>query len=221
MSLTSVQSLRQLLAARFPAAAVAGAGVLATGLPVLDEATGGGLPRGALTEVVCAAPSCGGQLLLGQLLVSARAGRERAALVDAGDTFDPGGMGSAALAHLVWVRVPAGDGAAAAALAATDALARDGNLGLVALDGRALGSAALRRLPATVWYRLQRAVEPAGLVLAVFTVAPAVASARLRLRLAASHSLAALEAPRPQLVAALAPLVERLRAAASDWALSA
>lgn len=207
----SLQSLRQLLATRFPAAGApaAAAAVLATGLPSLDEAIGGGVPRGALTEIVCAAPSCGGQLLLLQLLAAARAACARAALVDAGDTFDPAGAPAELLPHLVWVRAPVDD--ATAALAAADLLARDANLGLVALDLRALPAATLRRFPATAWYRLQRAVEPAALALVVFTPAALVPSAALRLALGVPHTAAALGVPRPQLAAALAPALERRR----------
>ncbi len=44
--------LRKLLAERFPHPVVATATRLFTGLHSLDQSTGGGLPRGALTELI-------------------------------------------------------------------------------------------------------------------------------------------------------------------------
>jgi len=66
------------------------------------------------------------------------------------------------------------------ALAATDLLTRDANLGLVVLDLRDLTERELRRTPASFWYRLQRAVEPADLALVVITPRATVPSAQLR-----------------------------------------
>ena len=209
-------ALRRLLATRFPGAHTWGestapppAPAFATGLPAIDDATGGGLPLGALTEIVCPAPSCGGQLLLGQLLAAARRAHRRVALVDAFDTFDPASFGDDALAHLVWVR---GHGDLPAALSATDLLARDGNLGLVLLDVRAASLAALRRSPAPLWYRLQRAAETAQLPLVVHSPRAFVPSARLRLELNQQrHTLADLATARPSLAMALAPTLRRQR----------
>jgi hypothetical protein len=181
---------------------------LATGIPAIDAITGG-LPRPGLTELVCSAPSCGSQLLLGQLLQVTRAQNRRMALVDRDDAFDPGSWPVHLLEHLVWVRAHP----TAEALAATDLLARDANLGLVVLDLRYAPRAELRRIPSTRWYRLQRAIEPtlmAGLVLTPF---PLVSSARLRLELGKSHAFGAQDHPRPALVTALAPGFLRQRQA--------
>jgi hypothetical protein len=116
-------ALRQLLAGRFPSAALPPAvpdgspasRALPTGLPAIDEVAGG-LPRGAVTEIVCAAPSCGGQLLLGQLLAATRLTAVRVALVDGHDAFDPASFPADLLAHLVWVR---GGGRTAAPVSAS------------------------------------------------------------------------------------------------------
>src|SRR5438046_957483 len=121
-------ALRHLLAERFPTATRPPGRVLRTGLPSLDDATGG-LPLSALTEVVCAAPSCGSHLFLGQLLATTRLTRTRIALIDSTDSFDPGSFDPDLLAHLVWVRCAG----TTAALHAADLLARDANLGLVVL----------------------------------------------------------------------------------------
>src|SRR5690606_10825798 len=97
-------ALRHLLAERFPATAPADHSLLPTGLAAIDEPTGGGLPAGALTELVCAAPSCGSQLLFGQLLAVTRTRRQRVALIDPADAFDPASFPAADLPHLVWAR---------------------------------------------------------------------------------------------------------------------
>ena len=201
-------ALRQLLAARFPATHRPVGRVLATGLPAWDEPSGGGFPLGAVTEIVCAAPSCGGHLLLGHLLAATRTQRLRAALVDTTDTFDPASFPSDLLAHLVWVR---GNGEVASALAATDLLARDANLGLVVLDLRQAPVASLRRTASTLWYRLQRAVEGTELALIVETPHALVPSAQLRFELTQPAPLAALDEERPVLTSSLAPVLARHR----------
>jgi hypothetical protein len=199
-------ALRHLLAERFPTAARSAGRVLAPGSPAIDDATGG-LPLGALTEIVCAAPSCGGHLLIGQLLAATRVTRTRVALVDSTDAFDPGSFPSDLLAHLVWVRCAG----TTPALHAADLLARDANLGLVVLDLRRAPAADLRRISGPQWYRLQRAVEPADLALVVQTPRASVPSAQLRFQLAASHSLAALDLERAVLTTQLQPTLQRQR----------
>ncbi len=198
--------LRRQLAARFPTAERPPPRALATGLPALD-AVAGGLPGGAVTEVVAAAPSCGVSLLWHALLAAARAARVRAALVDADDAFDAASFPADLLAPLVWVR----GRSVAEALAAADLLGRDANFGLVLLDLRHAAPRDLRRVPSTAWYRLQRAVEPAGLVLVAATPAAVVPSAQLRLVLDRPGTLADLEVERPALLAGLAPGLQRLR----------
>ncbi len=195
---------------RFPGATRGSTSAFATGIPSLDESTGG-LPRPALTEVACSAPSCGSQLLLGQLLQTTRNAALRVALVDANDAFDPQSWPAPLLEHVVWVRAQG----AAQALAATDLFVRDANLGLVVLDLRHSPLAELRRIPSTQWYRVQRAIESttlAGVVLTPFALVP---SAQLRVELTASHPLAAQKLERPQLVHQLAPELRRQRSNAS------
>ncbi len=203
----SLAALRQQLAARFPTAQRAPGRTLATGLAALDEPTGGGLPLGAVTEVVGSAPSCGASLLWGQLLAATRAAQTRAALVDALDEFDATAFPADLLAHLVWARCRGVN----EALAAADLLARGANFGLVLLDLRHAPLRDLRRVPSTAWYRLQRAVEPADLALVVATPAACVPSAQLRFELEPSADFAALDAPRATLTAQLAPVLQRQR----------
>ncbi len=199
-------ALRHLLAERFPTVPRTTGRLLATGVTALDEATGG-LPLGAVAEVVCAAPSCGSQLLLGRLLEATRTSRARVALIDSTDSFDPGSFDPDLLAHLVWVRCAG----TRAALNAADLLARDANLGLVVLDLRQASDSELRRVPASHWYRLQRAVEPTDLSLLVATPRACVPCAQVRFVLSASHPATALDRERATLAGALAPALERQR----------
>ncbi len=204
-------ALRHLLAERFPAATRAPGRTLATGLPAIDDTTGGGLPLGAVTEIVCTAPSCGSQLLIGQLLAVTRASRTRVGLIDASDAFDPDSFSADLLAHLVWVRCPAQATTTSLALQAADLLARDANLGLVVLDLRHAPASDLRRIPGPHWYRFQRAIEPTDLALVVLTPRPSVPSAQLRLVLDTSHPVTALTIERPALSSTLTPTLSRQR----------
>jgi hypothetical protein len=170
---SKITALRSLLSARFPEKARKPGGGVRTGVPAVDEALGGGLPPGKLTELVSAAPSSGGQTILVRLLAATRAARQRVALVDAGDGFAPESVPADALRHLVWVR----SRTLAAALSAADVLVRDGNYAVVAIDVRGVPAATLRRSPAAGWYRLQRTAEcgtAAVLVQTPFELVPAV-----------------------------------------------
>lgn len=203
--------LRRRLAERFPTAPRTPGRVRATELPQWDKLTGG-LPLSALTEIVCAAPSCGSHLLLTQLLSVTRKRRQRVALVDSTDGFDPGSVAADLLVHLLWVRCAG----TVPALQATDLLARDANFGLVVLDLRFAPENDLRRIPGPQWYRLQRAVEPTDLALVVFTPRAFVPSAQVRFTLSVSHPPVALERERPALIAQLAPTLQRHRLLAAS-----
>lgn len=202
----NLAKLRHLLAERFPTATRNVGRVLATEIPAIDNAAGG-LPLAAVTEIVCAAPSCGGHLFLQQLLVLTRRTRQRVALIDSTDSFDPCSTPADLLTHLLWVR---GAGTTSA-LQAADLLARDANFGLVVLDLRRAPETELRRIPGPQWYRLQRAVEPADLALVVLTPRACVPSAQLRFALHTSHAFSTCEQERPHLTARLTPILHRQR----------
>ena len=146
----TIADLRQLLAARFPEKTEKPAGLVPTGVRAIDEALGGGLPAGRLTELVAAAPGCGGQLVLAQLLATTRAARQRVALIDGADAFAPEAVSPDTLRHLVWVRCRTLD----QTLGVADLLVRDGNYAAVVLDLCGCPERALRRTPATLWHRL-------------------------------------------------------------------
>jgi hypothetical protein len=146
-------------------------------------------------------------LFFAHLLAVTRRTRQRVALIDSSDSFDPGSLPPDLCAHLIWVRCSS----TTTALQATDLLARDSNLGLVVLDLRRAPEADLRRIPGPQWYRLQRAVEPTNLALVVETPRASVPSAQVRFQLNGSHALTALDHERPTLTAQLLPTLQRQR----------
>lgn len=128
---------------------------VSTGLGEIDEMTGG-LPRGAITELL--GPASSGRTTL--LLASLRAATDRDevfALVDANDSFDPASAASADvdLDQLLWVRCPDAE----RALKAVDLLLQSGGFGLVALDLGDISTAGARRIPSSWWHRFRRAIE--------------------------------------------------------------
>lgn len=135
-----------------------------TGVAALDASLGGGLRRGHLSELTGAASS-GRTLLAVRMLAAATARGEAAALVDAGDTFDPASAAAhgVSLPHLLWVRPPiaiaAGETGAMQAVKAFSLILQAGGFGLVILDLASVAVPAVRRFPATTWMRLARIVE--------------------------------------------------------------
>ena len=183
--------------------------MVSTGVPAIDALTGG-LPRGALTEIVGPASSGRTSLLL-SLLAQATARQEACALVDASDALDPESAVAAGidLKRLLWVRcrvpsrVPgpfppleragnriekkkADPGAhVEQALKTADLLLQSGGFGVVVLDLSDIPPAIARRVPLTSWFRFRRAVENTPTVLlALEQQAYAKAAASLVLGLA-------------------------------------
>jgi hypothetical protein len=89
------------------------------------------------------------------------------------------------------------------AFAAGDILVRDGNYAAVVLDLRGLAERALRRVPAGVWYRLQRAAEAGGAAVLVQTEFPLVPAVPWRLSLEQSWPLTAAGQGREEIMAGL------------------
>lgn len=208
----TVSALRALISARFPERRRQPWGCVAAAVGPVDEALGGGLPAGRLTELVSAVPSGGGQTVIAGLLGATQAARQRMALVDGADGFDPGAVPAGMLRHLVWVRC-SGPGQA---FAAADILVRDGNYAAVVLDLRGCAERALRRTPASVWYRLQRAAENGSVAVLVQTTSPLVPAVPWRLVLDIPLSLADVDAPRETVAGRLAVRTERSHAPAAE-----
>src|SRR3954468_446852 len=185
----SIIDLRKLLAERFPQTFAPAADCLPTGLPAIDEAIGGGLPKSAITELSSPNLSAGSALLIHILLRSAQQAGFFLALVDGRDSFDPQSAGNEALRHLLWVRCSQ----ASQAVQAADFLLRDGNFPLVVLDLVLNAVEELRKIPQTHWYRLQRLVEAAPTACLVLTRRSMISSAQLKVSLTNAWQLNDLE----------------------------
>jgi hypothetical protein len=169
--------LRNLLAERFPHPAYTITRRLSTGLPCLEEPIGGGLPRGAITELISPGTSAGSASLIQALLHSAYRDNYFLALIDGRDSFDACLLDNAWLQHLLWVRCSK----ASEGVKAADLLLRDGNFPLVIVDLVLNAPDELRKIPQTNWYRLQRLVEIVPTACLVLTRFEIVSSAQLKL----------------------------------------
>ncbi len=156
---------------------------LTTGIDELDALTGG-LPRGALSEIVGPASSGRTGAMLSALGAATRQ-QEACALVDACDSFDPASAQAAgvALERLLWIRcserrqlqpgsftrnsVPQRKAFRRLdqVLRVTDLLLQSGGFGMVVLDLGDIPAASARRVPLTSWFRFRRAVEQTATVL--------------------------------------------------------
>ncbi len=174
---SKIVDLRHLLAARFPQAPIAPPALLPTGLRVLDAAIGGGLPKGAITELSSPQLSAGSASVIHRLLAAAQTERYFLALIDGRDSFDPQSLTNARLRHLLWIRCDK----TCDAVKAADLLLRDGNFPLVILDLVLNAADELRKIPQTNWYRLQRLVEPASTAFLVLTRRSIIQSAQIKL----------------------------------------
>ncbi|MDQ2901121.1 MAG: DNA recombination/repair protein RecA [Acidobacteriota bacterium] len=130
---------------------------LSTGVPAIDNLTGGGVPRGRLTELFGAASS-GRTSLSISILAQATAAQEYCAVIDATDAFDPVSAVECgvALERLLWVRC---GGNAEHALKATDLIVQAGGFGLVFMDLADCTPQTARRISLASWFRLRHAVE--------------------------------------------------------------
>jgi recombination protein RecA len=136
------------------------------------------LPRGAITEVTGPASS-GRTAFVQALLAAATAAGELAAIVDAGNAFDPAGVHALGgdLGKLLWVR---GGGRAEHALRAADLILHGGGFGLVALDLCDVPERILQHIPTSYWHRFRRAIENTPTVLAVLAAQPEARSCAAR-----------------------------------------
>jgi len=180
--------LRKLLAERFPHPAVSRTTRLFTGLPFLDQ-SGGGLPRGAITELISPRTDAGSASLIHALIDSGYRDNYFLALIDGRDSFDPCGLDNTLLRHLFWVRCSK----AFEAIKAADLLLRDGNFPLVIVDLVLNAPEELRKIRQTTWYRLQRLVELIPTACLVLTRYEMVGSTQLKLILENSWTLETLE----------------------------
>lgn len=141
--------------------------VIATGVAHIDSLAGGGLPRGAITEIFGPASSGRTSFLL-STLAAATNHEEVCALVDMNNTLDPESAGRANvnLDRLLWIRC---DNNLEHAFKATDLLLQGGGFGIVMLDLGDLSAKAARRIISSWWFRFRRVVENSPTALLVIT----------------------------------------------------
>jgi hypothetical protein len=129
-----------------------------TGIASLDEAIGG-IPRGAITEIVGGLSSGKTGIAL-SILAAATSRGETCALVDGADAFDPasGAACGIDLNRLLWVRCPKTAARLDQTLLSADLLLQAGGFGVVAVDLSDLPQQASATTLAR-WFRFQRAIE--------------------------------------------------------------
>jgi len=167
---TARADLEALLRARkldrtVPSEAPAGVEGVPTGIASLDAWLGTGLPRGELSEVTGPRSSGRGSLVQAALAALSRQGG-LAALVDPLDMFDPSSAADAGIVldRVLWIRGEALSGGRAdvlldRGLKALNLVLQAGGFDLVVFDLAEAPHEAIRRLPFTTWFRLQRAIE--------------------------------------------------------------
>jgi len=162
-----LESLRELMAGKFPARGVRPERRRRVGCERLDGERGG-LRQGAVTEITGSAS--GVQILLSAILRSAASEGFYVGLVDGTSSFHPADWPDAQLRRILWVMCRD----AATAVRAADLLVRDGNLPIVVLDLQGITAAGLRGVPASTWHRFHRILEERESVLLVLTSQPLV-----------------------------------------------
>ncbi|HWF09685.1 MAG TPA: ATPase domain-containing protein [Bryobacteraceae bacterium] len=138
-----------------------------TGIPAIDKLTGGGIPRGTLTEI-CGTESTGRTTVTFALLAQTTRRGECCAWIDTSGAFDPASAVEAGveLDRVLWVNC---GGNAQHALKSTDLLIQGGGFGLVVLDMADTPDATARRIPLASWFRLRHAAERTGAALVAVT----------------------------------------------------
>lgn len=169
----------------------------------LNRALAGGLPRGQVSEVV--GPSSSGRTSVAWAALAAASRRgESIALIDTFDRFDPPTAQACGinLSKLLWVRGQAVSKTAAAidptwmpgvravngpgtfvervidrAIKALNLVVQSGVCTLVVLDFIDVPATALRRLPASTWFRIERAIEGSDTAVLILGAQPIARSA--------------------------------------------
>jgi hypothetical protein len=194
-----IHQLRELLAERFPAAPRRHGMFFPTGVPRLDEALGGGLWKGTLTEISTRADGAGCLTILNAVLMACARERRPVVLIDGGDGFDPQPLDDETLAHLLWVRC----GNVTQFLKAADLILRDGNLPIVLMDLRGSGRGELKRIPGSTWHRLQRVAGQSAVACLIATPWFMVSSAHYRVQVEGAFRVGDLDRPVEELFAGM------------------
>ena len=173
------------------------------GTDALDRALSGGLPRGQVSEVV--GPASSGRTSVAWAALAAATQRgESVALIDTFDRFDPPTAHACGieLSKVLWVRGQAVSKTTGAidpawlpgvravsgpgtfmervidrAIKALNLVVQSGVCTLVVIDLIDVPATALRRLPASTWFRIERAIEGSDTVVLILAAMPIARSA--------------------------------------------
>jgi len=172
-----------------------------TGLP--DDAVAGGLPRGQVSEVVGPASSGRTSVAWAALAAATRRG-ESVALIDTFDRFDPPTAHACGLdlSRLLWVRGQAVSKTSGAidpawlpgvravsgpgtfvervidrAIKSLNLVVQSGVCTLVVMDLIDVPAQAVRRLPASTWFRVERAIAGSDTAVVILAAQPVARSA--------------------------------------------
>lgn len=140
-----------------------------SGVPSCDASLGG-LPRGAITEI--AGPRSSGKTAFCLAALAAATERgEHCAYIDTNLSFDPHSASRAGihLSRLIWVRCRYD---ATHALRVADLLLGGGGLGMICLDLTETPVRLLNELPTHAWFRFQRALTNSATTMLVLTDTP-------------------------------------------------
>jgi hypothetical protein len=177
--------------------------VAAFGTDAVDRALSGGLPRGQVSEVV--GPSSSGRTSVAWAALAAATQRgESVALIDTFDRFDPPTAHACGLelSRLLWVRGQAVSKTTGAidpawlpgvravngpgtflervidrAIKALNLVVQSGVCTMVVIDCIDVPATALRRLPASTWFRIERAIEGSDTAVLILSATPIARSA--------------------------------------------
>jgi len=196
--------LRKILAERYPQQTGTRSLCIPTGWSPLDSLLGGGLPKGAIVQLLIPNISSGGAIVLHEIIEAMHDISQYVALIDSKDCFEP-----AADHHplLLWIRC----NNVLQALKATDLILRDGNLSLVILDFKENLDKELRKIPRSAWYRFQRIIEEKRNTLLTITRHPIVNSAQITISTMHRLSMDDLSTQRTDLIKFISLEMIRLR----------
>lgn len=169
-------------------------GSIPTGIAHIDDAVQG-VPLHALTEICGSNMASSGKTSVLTSLLAQTSQNRFCALVDAGDSFDPG-SGEAAgihLSRLLWVRcgksrvkLPPLE----QALKVADILLQSSGFGLIAVDLSSIPERVVRKVPLSSWFRFSRVIEKQSAALVFIEQEPhATSCAGLVLRVTTEPAL--------------------------------
>ena len=163
----------------------------------LNDALGGGLARGQLTEVVGAGAAAAGGLVMAELLADARREGRYVMLLDVGRGFAPEDFPAEHLESLLWV----GCDSTPQAVEALDVATRDENVQLFLLDLRDRDPSDWRSVRASQWHRVLGQLRSREAAAVIFADAPVTSATKRRIEATAPLSVESLHRPRAELVA--------------------